>query len=564
MDTTFHEDYFISELFKRYKQLPEETKKKLDKLSRKIHLLDYNLFFDKYEDKVQDGDIFVIQIIKGKFLYGRVLSTNAKIIDEETKIQAESVILLYKQFTTELKMPSKKLMMDDLLLRPQLAINYLFSSGFAKIIGNIPLSDQERNIDIGFLNRFRETIIDKDNNIKVEDHIALYNIYGDIIVHKPKYISTTKVQGLGIIHDIARELIIDSNILGEEYIIPTNVKKINIKKLMKEDAERNKIDVDKYKTILENSRFYKNIDGFYIKKPISDKAEIVIYEQDTDKYVKYINTHNIESIIVHVVEGGVDSLDFLLDLLEVKHLFINGKLDCSPIYKLKKLKSLCINGESEIRLDKIEGLEYFSTSNPDFIIINKEISSLKTLIISSQDIKSNIKDLQYFKYLNNLDTLVLEFTSIQSLNGIGFLKNLKFLTLSYNRKLFNIDALSEINSLKHIKIEHCNNVQKLDSIGQHKELIYLGLNYMKKIQSIQFISKLKNLKSFVLIESNVIDGDMTSIINLQEAAVLQIRKHYYKMIKGDKVKVKESDFSYGDRDWGDEDIDAWRRLGTSY
>ncbi|MDF2699187.1 MAG: hypothetical protein K0Q49_743 [Haloplasmataceae bacterium] len=311
------------------------------------------------------------------------------------------------------------------------------------------------------------------------------------------------------------------------------------------------------------------IDGFYFfhifdyRGALLQKEAIVIYENKISMYVDYINKHKIDKVIIYILPNGIHSLNFLLDIPHVRFLRILGNVDYTPLYKLTNLKLLIITGKNEIELDKLIGLESFHTSAPDYMRINNEIQSLKSLHLSSDGI-TNIcfNDLSFLSKTPNLDTLIFQFTDIESLKGIEVLKQLKVLILKYNKKLTNISTLNGVSdTLRHLRIENSNKIENFETIGSLKELIFLIISNIKMINSLNFIYELKNLKSF-LFESNVIDGDITPTINLKHTVVFPIRKHYYKIVNGEKMKVTYNDFPYGERETGDEEIELWRRIDT--
>ncbi|QVK18147.1 hypothetical protein KHQ81_00025 [Mycoplasmatota bacterium] len=267
-------DYFTKQYLETYETQPKEIKKKLDILSKKLNLLDKGLFFKGYDGEIREGDIFVVQVQKGCYIYGKVLSTSVNIMDKDNQRKPDYVILFYKIATNDVKMPDKPLDLNNLLMRPYLTIGYFFNSGFAKVIGNIPLSEEERNFDIGFLygcsvtsSKFdEETKEMKTTKKEIKDYC---NIEGDKINYVPKYYGSTKSEGLGIIYDIARALIMNPDVLDDGYVIEEKKKLKRKKKTIKINKEISSIEeiVNLMKEFHEfnetlNRNIKKNIESF--------------------------------------------------------------------------------------------------------------------------------------------------------------------------------------------------------------------------------------------------------------------------------------------------------------
>jgi hypothetical protein len=308
-------------------------------------------------------------------------------------------------------------------------------------------------------------------------------------------------------------------------------------------------------------QFYKihgrNKDEFYFSHifrypgAISQKEAIVVYGNDTSKYIDYINKYHIDKVII---EEGLESLEFLKFTPHIKYLWIRGNYDLEPLYYLTKINFLINASNKQLVIDNINGIEFLST-NPEYMFINNDVPSLKSLEVSG-----NIKGLNFLTKFNNLDTLVIHSTNIKSLSCIENLNYLKVLILINNKKLTNIDSLNGVKrSLKHLTIENCNYIKDYSIIGNLNELVYLSFNKMKYVPSIKFIKKLKKLHTFIFTYSNLLDGNMTSILELKHAVIVPIKKHFYKDDNGERKGIMDSDIPYGERVKGDEDIEFWRR-----
>lgn len=292
-----------------------------------------------------------------------------------------------------------------------------------------------------------------------------------------------------------------------------------------------------------------------------NKEAIYITDNDTNKYIEYINKNNINKVIIDIGKSNIESLDFLMNIPYIQFLQIRGNIDYSPLYKLQHLKLLSISGSNEIYVDKINGLESFSTAYPNNVKGVDAAKSLKSLKLVGFYSPGNFKNLNFLTRLNNLDTLILGNINISNLEGIQYLINLKVLILENMKKLENISHLSYLsNSLKNLRIESCNKIKDFDVIKYLQVLEFLSIDRVRLVPNLDFVSSLNNLKSFVSNSSNFIDGNLTNLLNVNHVVVYPMRNHYYIIKQNEKLKAKDTDFNYGDRKMGDEDIELWRRI----
>lgn len=267
-------------------ELSEKQKKSLDQINHSLELYDFCHFFDKVDVTPKEGDIFVVQVVKNKYLYGKVISTNVQLYDDSNKIQSELVVVIYRYSSDKIHVPDFSLRLDDLLIKPLLQTKFFFNSGFAKIIANQDLTEEEKEIDLGFGigNRY-------------------FDVYGNDLNGEPKYKGVLIVEGLGIAFDIARILTIDETVLGQEYIVPVR-KKLPLVRNVKGQMNYEIID-----DIIEKIIFIQKELGSYnkdVKKaiPVLSKAlysfknkseqqnSVELYLNAVDELVERINQIN--------------------------------------------------------------------------------------------------------------------------------------------------------------------------------------------------------------------------------------------------------------------------------
>lgn len=245
---------------------------------------------------------------------------------------------------------------------------------------------------------------------------------------------------------------------------------------------------------------------------------------------------NLTKLETLEIDYGFKNLDSLSKLTKLKTLKVNSSSlrDVSKLANLKNLTCLEIQGYTGYtmegignisKLTKLEELVLHSVrcNSDDFAEI-KKLKNLKTLyacylrIRNIDDIIGEMTGLEtlvlmdpyYFwgdckftKKLANLKELVL-FDCIYSLNGIGNLKKLEHLDVSYNNAKLNLNHIKGLKNLKYLNI--CNNsVSDISMLGSLSKLETLH-SWDTNITDYSVILKLKKLTR--LLANSEIEGKL--------------------------------------------------------
>jgi len=119
---------------------------------------------------------------------------------------------------------------------------------------------------------------------------------------------------------------------------------------------------------------------------------------------------------------------------------------------------------------------------------------------------------------SKLTILELDFTRIQSLDGVEQVTSLESLHLTECRTLESIDALSQCSYLRALRISLCNKLHCLDAIQHCASLRFFGYegNF---IESIDFVRNLRELKVLVL-NTKVKSRDLEPLLRLRPRKLL--------------------------------------------
>jgi len=152
--------------------------------------------------------------------------------------------------------------------------------------------------------------------------------------------------------------------------------------------------------------------------------------------------------------------------------------------------------------------------------------------------------------------LQLNWSNIRDFQHVSMFPNLKRLELHYCTKLQSDRGLSELgDSLEYLHINQSKKLGNISEISQLENLKVLRLNNCAPIESLSFIGSLPNLIDLRFVGTEVLDGDLTPIIehpSLRSAGFSDKRNLNYKTekvssilsLKGDDYKefVFKGDF----------------------
>lgn len=134
-----------------------------------------------------------MQPMKGMFYFGKVIQMNLKSTD--SFINGMTLIYIYKYCSINKELPLE-LEKEEFLIAPTIVNNQPWIKGYFETIGNVQVSESERNVEFAFWDVLKEEYVD---------------INGQTITQKPRYWS---IYGLGSYGVIGKE--IQKAILGKE------------------------------------------------------------------------------------------------------------------------------------------------------------------------------------------------------------------------------------------------------------------------------------------------------------------------------------------------------------
>ncbi len=311
---------------------------------------------------------------------------------------------------------------------------------------------------------------------------------------------------------------------------------------------------------LEKDGYLFNTIFRYLHEP---KEALYIDKELSHIDIEYINKNKIDKFLFDNSKESIKDMRFMLSIDNVIYLEIDGYFDQEVLHKLNKLKFLGVSHKMtyDIDMSAFTQLEAFSLYVKNIVKNLKDCKSIKSLLIYNFYIPGkDLSILDQIKHLTQLDTLYIHNTDITNLN---FLEGMKIqrLILRENKYLSDIQSLVSMkDTLKSLQIILSKKITNLHVISNLSKLVYFEMSYGPMIDNLDFLKNLNELKTCKIESTTIIDGNLNVLMRLQKSSVYPIKKHYFVDVDGQRKKPRLETFPFGARDFGDDQIDFWRRI----
>ena len=246
--------------------------------------------------------------------------------------------------------------------------------------------------------------------------------------------------------------------------------------------------------------------------------------------MEYYVKNNLNVIAISPYKGFLyNDLSFLDKYPYIEGIFITSasRIDISKIMSLTQLKYITIADNKQVydfsSFSQLEALRI--TYSPKAVF--PQVSTIKELYLRNYTPKSkSFLELPSYPYLENLELI---HSTIKTLDEIGKYKNLQELHLSSLPKLENIADIKALkNVLLWLELDNCKKIKDIDDISHLKNLEKLQLSACGNIPSISFIKELSRLKFFSFVNTEVVDGNLTTCLEASnlEYVGFSDKKHY--------------------------------------
>jgi len=279
--------------------------------------------------------------------------------------------------------------------------------------------------------------------------------------------------------------------------------------------------------------------------------------------IRYINENNINKVILDFTYTDEIDLSCLSQIEKLEFLDIYGTISASLLASMSSLKLLKVNSYTPIDLMKYPNLEWISTSTPNKLVGIDSLKSIKSVSISGGKELCSQRILDEIGMIPTIDTLMIERSEMRDLSFIKGITTLQVLILKENGRLSSLEGLKRnLKSLRCIKIIRTPKLESLSALRDISSLEYLYIDTCKAIPSISFLNELKNLKTAIFAQTEILDGNLTPLLNLEYGVAIPIKKKYFIIQNGVQTNVKLDQYSFREIEHGDHEIDLWRRIDT--
>lgn len=264
----------------------------------------------------------------------------------------------------------------------------------------------------------------------------------------------------------------------------------------------------------------------------ADGAErLVIDSSRLKQCIKYIHESNTKNITINGAWGfaGTD-INFLHELAtELRGLHIlEDRVNYDVINSLHELRFLGFSDNSRDTIDlsnfpKIETLAADHSSRLQGLV---NANSLKSLSLTKYNPKA--KNVTELSNLTKLKDINLFITNIISLDGIQNFTALNKIHIYRAPKLEQAAALPKLKKLEEIEMESCKTFMDYSALSNVTSLKELKLFKCGDISSLSFIKSLNNLEFFSFWGTNVLDGNLTWLEDIKDDHYVSFdnKRHY--------------------------------------
>ncbi|GAF18463.1 hypothetical protein JCM19046_3039 [Bacillus sp. JCM 19046] len=248
------------------------------------------------------------------------------------------------------------------------------------------------------------------------------------------------------------------------------------------------------------------------------REEVYRIYNDMSTCIKEIREKNIRAISINEAFYSGSTLEFLKEIPSVTklHIVSSKLMDFSALHYLPQLEQLLLDVDLKQPFD-LTGLSLKKLA----LNWSKDVRGIETLVHLEELRLSQYKPASYtlseLKALSKLSVLELTGGSIRSLMGLDQFIHLRHLSLSLIKTLRTLSLTKEENqNVSEVWIEGCNNIEDLSDLHQLSEVRKLVLTQVGQVPSIQFITKMKQLTYFAFLESEIVDGDLTPCLGVND------------------------------------------------
>lgn len=300
--------------------------------------------------------------------------------------------------------------------------------------------------------------------------------------------------------------------------------------------------------------------------PYNRHDALLVENLRVEENVEYIRANNIKKAFINFFPD----FEFLRQCPSLKHIVIDLRLPFRNYSQLEKTSKIQYDFTPVSEMDGLLSVDIRDNERPESkafgsIDISK-MTSLQSYIGEhrfTKNLSSGVelrtlsllrykqKDLSEFSAMTKLDTLQLQFSRIETLQGCENLPRLQCLYLAYNRSLTDISALESCaQTLRALRLESCCRIQDFSVLASLKNLELLEITGSLRLPNLDFIRQMPSLKTFIF-SATIEDGDLSPCDNLEYVHYENGHRYYNRR----SAKLPKGEYYRGN-----DTIPEWRRM----
>lgn len=105
----------------------------------------------------EEGDIFLVQPLSNVYYYGKVIQTHIK--SRDSCVKGMNLVFIYDKCSVDQSIPDD-LSHSGFLISPTIINKLPWSRGYFETIGNVPVTELEKNMSYGFWSFLKKMFVD--------------------------------------------------------------------------------------------------------------------------------------------------------------------------------------------------------------------------------------------------------------------------------------------------------------------------------------------------------------------------------------------------------------------
>lgn len=235
----------------------------------------------------------------------------------------------------------------------------------------------------------------------------------------------------------------------------------------------------------------------------------------------------VDGLVLNYARGFCErSLDLLDERWPLRRLDVLDRaiVDLDPIGRLVGLEDLSVQAAESAALD-LGALPALRSIAGAWPLIGRTLGAVSGLENAVTWMFGEV-DLHAFRDHVALKALTIkDAPDLESLSGLGNLRDLEMLTIVGARRLHEIDEIRELSaSLRELKFEQCPRIEAIDVVESLVGLRFLGISESGDIASLAPIGSLEQLETFYAWgTTRILDGDLSPLTQLPLLREIRMR-----------------------------------------